>query len=396
MKTDQIAERRIDLDWLRIAAFGLLILYHVGMLYVPWTFHVKSVHAGPALEPLMLAVNPWRLGLLFLISGVASRFMLQKVTAGGFARQRSARLLIPLLFGMLVIVPPQSYFEVAAKYGFTGSFLDFYLHDYLGWMHMYRTPSGVKTGLILPTWNHLWFVVYLWVYTLVAAVVALSPRGLNAIEGLADRHVTPLRLIVVPIALLIAYRLTLSQYPMTRALFDDPYGHALYFTMFAIGFVIARSDRALDIIERLRWPALSLAVASYVAFIALRGKGFPTLGAFTYGINEWTATLTILGFGRRYLGRSDGPVRRYLTDAIFPYYIVHQTALIALAVWLKPFALPAFTEFAAIVIGTAFCCAITYEIVRRVPLLRAPFGLRRSAAAKASPQPPRPAHCAAP
>ena len=71
-------ERRIDLDWVRIAAFGLLIFYHVGMLYVSWGFHIKSAHRITALEPLMLVLNPWRLSLLFLVSGVATRFMLRK------------------------------------------------------------------------------------------------------------------------------------------------------------------------------------------------------------------------------------------------------------------------------------------------------------------------------
>src|SRR5580692_2520770 len=100
-------ERRVDLDWVRIAAFGLLIFYHVGMLYVSWGFHIKSVHRVTALEPLMLVLNPWRLALLFLVSGVATRFMLRKSALGSLLRARSARLLIPLAFGMLVIVPPQ-------------------------------------------------------------------------------------------------------------------------------------------------------------------------------------------------------------------------------------------------------------------------------------------------
>jgi uncharacterized membrane protein YcfT len=99
------AERRIDLDWVRIAAFGLLIFYHVGMLYVSWGFHIKSAHRITALEPLMLVLNPWRLALLFLVSGVATRFMLGKYA---LVRSRSARLMIPLVFGMLVIVPPQA------------------------------------------------------------------------------------------------------------------------------------------------------------------------------------------------------------------------------------------------------------------------------------------------
>lgn len=72
----QSSERRIDLDWVRILAFGLLIFYHVGMLYVSWGFHIKGVHRLTWLEPLMLFLNPWRLSLLFPVSGVATRFML--------------------------------------------------------------------------------------------------------------------------------------------------------------------------------------------------------------------------------------------------------------------------------------------------------------------------------
>ena len=93
------SERRIDLDWVRILAFGLLIFYHVGMLYVSWGFHIKSEHRLTWLEPVMLVLNPWRLSLLFLVSGVASRFMLGKVRLAAFARARSARLLIPLTRG---------------------------------------------------------------------------------------------------------------------------------------------------------------------------------------------------------------------------------------------------------------------------------------------------------
>ena len=110
--------RRVDLDWVRIAAFGLLILYHVGMFYVPWGWHIKSAHPVAALEPLMLALNPWRLALLFLVSGVATRFMLRKVAPGALLRFRSSRLLVPLVFGMFVIVPPQAYIQVVEALGY--------------------------------------------------------------------------------------------------------------------------------------------------------------------------------------------------------------------------------------------------------------------------------------
>ena len=92
-------DRRHDLDWIRIGAFLLLILYHVGMFYVPWDWHVKSSHEVPALEPIMQLTNPWRLTLLFLVSGAATRFLADslahdgRVGAGRLAGSRILRLL---------------------------------------------------------------------------------------------------------------------------------------------------------------------------------------------------------------------------------------------------------------------------------------------------------------
>ncbi|MEQ7420109.1 acyltransferase family protein [Xanthomonas campestris pv. campestris] len=101
-------QRRHDLNWLRVIAFGLLLLYHVGMYYVTWDWHVKSRTTHLMLEPLMLLSSPWRMSLLLLISGVATAFMLRSRPEGLLYR-RSRQLLLPLLFGMAVIVPPQSY-----------------------------------------------------------------------------------------------------------------------------------------------------------------------------------------------------------------------------------------------------------------------------------------------
>ena len=98
--------RRLELDWLRVAAFGLLILYHIGMFYVTWDFHVKSPRASDTIEPLMLLVNPWRLDLLFLISGCATAFFLKPGEAGlgRTLRSRSARL--PLILSSKTFLQP--------------------------------------------------------------------------------------------------------------------------------------------------------------------------------------------------------------------------------------------------------------------------------------------------
>ena len=90
--TTSSLDRRYDLDWIRVGAFSLLILYHVGMFYVPWDWHVKTPHPVEAIGPLMQLTNPWRLTLLFLVSGAATRFMADKVTVGKLTGARIARL----------------------------------------------------------------------------------------------------------------------------------------------------------------------------------------------------------------------------------------------------------------------------------------------------------------
>ena len=116
-RTGSPSDRLVFLDWVRIIAFALLMFYHVGMYYVTWDFHIKSLHASTLLEPWMRLSSPWRMDLLFLVSGAATSFMLLRDGASGaLLRLRARRLLIPLLFGMLVVVPPQSWLEVVQNW----------------------------------------------------------------------------------------------------------------------------------------------------------------------------------------------------------------------------------------------------------------------------------------
>jgi peptidoglycan/LPS O-acetylase OafA/YrhL len=378
----QSAERRLDLDWIRIGAFGLLILYHVGMLYVSWGFHVKSAHRLRELEPLMLLLNPWRMALLFLVSGAATRFMLSKYEVGAFGRRRSARLLIPLAFGMLVVVPPQSFAELVEKLGFSSSYLDFWLGHYLAFDQSFcRIENGRQSCIILPTWNHLWFVAYLWLYTMaLAGLIALAPSLAARGERLLQRALPGLLLLFGP-ALLLAFNrlLVFPSFPPSHIVVGDWYQHVLYGFCFLFGFFVARSQVVAERTEQLRWLALVLAVAAFITMLWLRAQ--PPLelrrlvGPFVYGLDQWCWIVAILGFARRHLSRRDGPARRYLVDAVFCWYIVHQTAIILAAHWLKPLALPAAQEASLVIAITALSCAASYEIARRVGWLRPLVGI---------------------
>jgi surface polysaccharide O-acyltransferase-like enzyme len=378
-------ERRVDLDWIRILAFGSLILYHVGMYYVTWDYHVKSPFASGAIEPLMMFVNPWRLALLFLVSGAATAFMTAKYRPGALADSRTMRLLLPLFFGMLVIVPPQSYFEVVEKAGYTGSYGAFLLR----YLTADDTFCRGRDCLVIPTWNHLWFVAYLWVYTMgIAALVAFGPALRERIERVFERALSGWGVLLWPWLVLALFRVTLiGRFPSTHALLDDWYNHALFFTVFATGFFIARSDRVWGAMERARWVALVAFLASY-AFVEwyFLGRADPqnppeALRMFqrvVYALDQWAAIVAACGFGRR-LFKRDGPARRYLTDAVFPFYIVHQTAIIAFAMWMRPFKLQPLVEGPLLILLVALACLAAYEVVRRVAWLRPLFGLKPEA-----------------
>jgi len=375
--------RRIDLDWVRIGAFGLLILYHVGMLYVSWGFHIKSEHRITALEPVMLVLNPWRLALLFLVSGAATQFMLGRISPAVLLRSRTARLLPPLIFGVLVIVPPQAYDQILESVGYHGGFLDFYLTRYLVFGHAFCDPGPC---LLLPTWNHLWFVAYLWVYTMVlGGVLWVMPNLARRTGQLVAPVFSGVWLLVLPPAVLAAYRLLLlPRFPQTNALSGDWYNHALYASVFLFGFLVARADSVWLAITRFRWLALATAMAIFGSSLVLRAiygaaqsppLALQLYAGIAYGCYQWFCIIAVLGFAPLWLNR-DGSARRYLTDAVFPYYIVHQTAIILIAHQLRGFGLSAPVEATIVISGTLASCAVTYEMVRRLGLLRPLFGLK--------------------
>jgi len=377
------ATRRYDLDVLRVGAFLLLILYHLGMFYVPWGWHVKSTHIIPGLEPWMGALNPWRLSLLFVISGAATRFMLAKTGPGALAAQRSQRLLIPLIFGMLIVVAPQSWAEVVEKTGYTGGFLDFWPR-YLAFDQSF--------GIILPTYNHLWFVAYLWLYTVIA--LASAPL-VPTFDRWAGRLLKGVGLFLVPALLFGLYRATAHRaWGETHVLWADGYGHLQYGTAFLLGFLLAQRDEAWSAFERWRAPALGAAAGLLVAGLFLGARGAGGMPAWVGGAETflreayaWAVICALFGYARRYIHKGS-PLLTTLNEAVFPFYIVHQTAIVVTGHLLKPLGLPVLAEAGLILAVTVASCLAAYALARAAPALRLPLGLK--------PRPHRPAAMAAP
>lgn len=371
--------RHYGMDWLRIGAFGLLILYHVGMVFVPWGYHVKTEHPEPWVVIPMLASNAWRMALLFAVSGFATATLLarQDGRIGRFLAGRVPRLLVPLAFGMAVIVPPQTWVELTTQHGYVRSYLAFWLGDYFA--------AGSVAGIVVPTWNHLWFLVYLLAYTLVLGLLLCLPASWRAAAmRIAGRALAGPRVILVPLALL-GLRLAIH-WPApeeTHDLVGDLHAHEAYFAVFLFGVLLARSDLVWTAIRGWWRAAAGLAVAGYLVAVLLLvwlGAGDPppwseVLFAVAREVQGWAAIVALIGLADRYWNR-DHRWRATLNEGVFPFYVIHQTAIVVTAYWLIGRGVHPAVQFAALLAATVAACWAFYQAGRAIPPLRPLVGLR--------------------
>jgi hypothetical protein len=357
------------------------------MFYVTWDWHVKSSRASDAIEPLMMLTNPWRLSLLFLIAGAATRFMADKVSAWRFTTSRMGRLWPPLLLAMFVIVPPQSYYEIveaiqamepaqAARYA--DALTNFY-GKYASGSWQWCDADGC---LSTPTYNHMWFVAYLIPYTL--ALLPLLPV-LRRIPKTASIVIAGPFLILTPWAFMMALRVTLFPiFGESHDFREDWYLHPLYFGVFLFGFAIAKHQPFFDRCVQLRWVALAIALTCWGAiqlYFAAHPEGIAppdwlrTLMRGVRELNAWCAIVAAMGFAHRHLKTADGPVRRLLTQAVFPFYLIHQTIIVVAGHHLDDLRLPLAVEAPLLIAITALGCWLFYDLGRRVPGLRLWIGL---------------------
>ncbi|RZJ29472.1 MAG: DUF998 domain-containing protein [Brevundimonas sp.] len=363
--------RRNDLDWIRVAAFGLLILYHVALVYAPYDWHIHSAHTFGWLHEALLLTNPWRLTLLFLVSGAALRFMTARRSPAQTLRARAERLIPPLVFGALVLVPIQSFVEAIDKGGFTGNFADWLWHEF--------SPSGLANGVPV---NHLWFVVYIAVYSLITIGLMTRPALMQTAEAWLARNLTGWRLMLIPLAWLIVIRIVLFPvFGITNKLTWDFYNHFLSLGAFLFGFLMVRQDAFWAELERRRHLALAVAVIALPIMMLQAahpggGTWFGVPRAVVFAIDQWAMIAAILGYGSRHLRHTRGPALPYLVDATFPLYLAHQTVLVAAVWFVRPANLPAPVEAACLVGITFGVSLLIYEVVRRIPAIRPIWGLK--------------------
>lgn len=391
-RSPALSRRHYGMDWLRIGAFALLILYHVGLAFsdLPYEFKATETYEW-TVYPLLL-LNAWRLSLLFAISGYASAAIMERERSPArFLGGRVARLGIPLVFAMAVVTAPQPWIWLTMAQDYDRSFGWFMLHDYFTFRNL--------DGIVVPAWMHMWFVAYLLGYTVVLCGLRLLPRVLRHATRLgAERVLAGPLLLPLGIALTYSVRLLPHGWSDAHNFVDDPAAHCAYFGVFLFGVLLRGSEDVRRAIARQWKLALAIAVIGYgvVAGYEARFPGdTPVPAALEHGLllgraaQGWGAIIALFGIADLFWNR-EGRWRTMLAEAVFPFFIIHQTLILAIGYWLRPFGPTPLAEFAALVVGTAAGCAVFYAVGRRIVPLRPLIGLRRHARRMQAPIEPPP------
>lgn len=369
--------RRYDLDWLRVIVFGLLIFYHAGMFFVPWEWHIKNDVIYPQIKWPMLFVNQWRLPILFVISGMGTWYALSYRNAAGFVKERLARLLLPLVFGMLVVVPPQIYFERLNRGQIYAGYFQFW-------------PARLFENGVYPegnlSWHHLWFLPYLLLFSLVLLPLFLYLRShtKTVVAKLLQQwasHPFGLFWLVGPLYLWEA--LVEPFFESTHALVGDWFNLINFGTLFLYGFLLMTvKDTFWKTVEANRQKYLWLGLFTFSAKIGLRllyddSTTVHFIEAAFMVVNVWTWILALFGYAASLLNKPSR-LLAYASEAVYPFYILHQTITISIGFFLMHKNWGLLPKYLLMVGGTLLLSFIIYEWgIRPWNWIRPLFGLKK-------------------
>jgi glucan biosynthesis protein C len=352
--------RRYDIDWLRVIAIWLLIVYHIGIGFQPWGVLIGFIQNDTPLkelEGLMYMMNIWRIPILFFVSGMGVAFAMRKRNWLALIKERARRILVPFFFGILTIVP---------------------LHILL-WQHYYNQDLTYS-----PSPGHLWFLgnIFLYVLILLPLFSFLKSRPDSKLgQGIKNVVGRPVGLLIMVGAFMAEAIILNPEYFEMYAL--TAHGFWLGLLAFLFGYLIIFSgERFWQLVLRIRWLVLVAAVGLYGVRFGYYDLEAPKA---LMALESCMWIFAVFAFVYKYLNRPSKALS-YLSQASYPVYILHMLFLYLASYFIFPLEIATSLKFVIVNVFTIVACYVTYEyVIRRVGVLRPWFGLK----APATPPPPR-------
>lgn len=345
------SNRRYDIDWVRVIAIGLLLIYHAAIGFQAWGIMIGFIANEKPWGSLwipMAMLNIWRIPLLFFVSGMGVYFAIQNRNWKQLLLERGGRILVPFLFGMFFIVPISV----------------FIWQFYYDWDLSYSHNPG-----------HLWFLGNIFAYVLLLSPVLFYLKRNEAgkiARGIKWLMSNPLGLLVVTCTFI------------AEAVLVDPRPYELYamtwhgfflgLIAFFFGFCFVLSGQAFwNMILKWRWLFLFAAATLFIVRIT-QFQQFPPNYLLAIESNLWI--VSVFAFGFRYLNHPSKALN-YLSQAAYPVYILHMIFLYLGSLLIFPLNLGAPIQFILVLLFTFAGCFAAYEFfVRRLNFIRPLFGLK--------------------
>ncbi len=362
---DERKERYDFLDWLRVIAIFVLFFFHTGMIFVGWGWHVVNQQTIPSLRWPMDIAHRLRMPLLFVISGAGMWFALQRRGVARFLKERTVKLLLPLVVGMFLVVPPQIYYERLQRGQWSGGYAEFYVTHVLKFIPY---PMGDFS------WHHLWFILYLYVY-----VLLLLP-GMLWWKRVRPNIAPGAWLCLLGLPLGINEALLKSVFPEAHTLVNDWYIFNHYLLLTIYGYLLASMPGVWKWMAGFRRWSLFAGLASIALLITMFNTGVvahdSVADAVGANIFTWLSMMAFMGYGYRYLSFTN-PLLVWTREASYPFYILHQTVIVAIGYYIVQTAWTPWTKYFVVLALSMGACLVLYEgCVRRFAVLRLVFGMK--------------------
>lgn len=360
-----VSVRRNDLDWIRVIATYLVFLYHCSMFFNPFPWHIKNELINTSYILIFsLLVGTWIMPIFFVLSGISTKYAMQKRTGKGFLKERLIQLGIPLIFGIFILSPPQVYIERVSHQQFSGTFLSFFPAYFDG---LYLEIGG--TGNFAFVGLHLWYLLVLLVFS------TLSMPIISRIRVKNDSFHLGHYLLLVLVLILITYLFNFVSL--------GGWGIPYYLALFIIGFFYFSKDSFNTYLKKY-WIKISvLAVTMSAIYIKWFMTGVPEQSgglSFLFTtvrvLSSLNSVLLVFYLANKYLQRKNNFLH-FNSMFSMPMYILHQPVIVLIGFWIYQYDWAISIKLPILVTLSFFIIILSYQLfIKRIQALRFLFGMK--------------------
>lgn len=369
------AARLYYVDWLRVIAMFSIFLFHNNRFFTLGDWHISNAERSLASTIFEQTFNIWMMPLFFVLSGAAVYYSLKSRTAGQFVKERTTRILVPLIgIGIFILGPFQIYLERLTHGEFSGNFFQFYPHYFDG---LYGVGGNFAWMGV-----HLWYLMDIFFFSLIALPLFLpyGQTGKSILSRLAGK-LNNLWLLLLIFLVFLGVASGVTDLAGLHLLDMGSWEILSYFVFFIYGYLIFSNERIQDIVSR--YCFATLIAASLLTLAHLLLTFVPSLSSMyeswpldLRGLCTWSWIMALLGIGRRFLNYSN-KFLGYANEAVLPFYILHQPVILSIGYFVVQWTLPIIAKYFIIASTSFIAIMMLYELlVRRINVLRFLFGMR--------------------